>query len=188
MPTNKQQLRSRAKSIIQEKLDLASISSLVNNNIITNKLINSQDNILFYSALDDEININQSLEYYLEKNTNCYLPVIQDNYQLAYTQVYSLQELNNWQVNKYNIKESQDNLQSDFSKIQLALVPALGYTQAKYRLGRGAGYYDRLFAKYTQLITVGIIPSELILDNNIFSLDTWDKPVNYILTENSVFL
>ena len=86
---------------------------------------------------------------------------------------------------KYNIPEPVDSsreLLPDF-----VLVPCLAFDQFGYRLGYGAGYYDRLIQsikKKKKIITIG-----LAFDfQELFSIPVskYDQKLDYIITNKNV--
>ncbi len=67
------------------------------------------------------------------------------------------------------------------SEMDLVFVPALIFDRAHYRIGYGAGYYDRLLSLPHQAKTVGLAYQCQIIEK--FEHDPWDKPVDAICTE-----
>lgn len=65
-------------------------------------------------------------------------------------------------------------------RIDLILVPNLCCDRQGYRLGHGAGYYDRYLAGYTG-VTVALCPEEWLQD--AVPRDSFDLPVNLVLTQ-----
>ena len=63
----------------------------------------------------------------------------------------------------------------------LFLAPLLGFDRRLYRLGQGAAYYDRAFARYPDAIRVGIAWSAQEVD--FVPDDPWDVPLHAVLTE-----
>jgi 5-formyltetrahydrofolate cyclo-ligase len=63
----------------------------------------------------------------------------------------------------------------------LILAPLLGFDRRLHRLGQGAGYYDRAFARYPDAVRVGIAWSVQELD--FAPDDPWDAPLHAVLTE-----
>lgn len=64
------------------------------------------------------------------------------------------------------------------SELDAVVVPAIAFDRAGYRLGRGAGYYDRYLAEvsaYTIGVTLGLMPIEEL------PRDAWDIPVDKVL-------
>lgn len=67
------------------------------------------------------------------------------------------------------------------------LVPCLGHTRDGYRLGYGAGYFDRFLAAHPQVTAVGIAWSVGELDAaSGFTPQPHDQPLTLIVTEDGV--
>ena len=69
---------------------------------------------------------------------------------------------------------------------QVLLVPLLGFDEAGYRLGYGAGYYDRTIASFAEkplLIGVGFELGRLA---TIYP-QPHDIPMDVVITERGVF-
>lgn len=76
------------------------------------------------------------------------------------------------------------DLTSDSIPIDLILVPAVAGDRQGYRLGYGAGFYDRWLPQQTAP-TVGIIFSEFMREK--LPHDSWDIPLDYLLTERGLW-
>jgi 5-formyltetrahydrofolate cyclo-ligase len=63
----------------------------------------------------------------------------------------------------------------------LFLAPLLGFDRRLHRLGQGAAYYDRAFARYPDAVRVGIAWSAQEVD--VAPDDPWDVPLHAVLTE-----
>ncbi|MDO8299003.1 5-formyltetrahydrofolate cyclo-ligase [Lacisediminimonas sp.] len=60
------------------------------------------------------------------------------------------------------------------------LIPCLGYSRARYRLGYGAGYYDRTLAERPQVHSIGIAWAGSEVE---FAPDSYDLPMQAVITE-----
>lgn len=69
-------------------------------------------------------------------------------------------------------------------RIDLILVPNLCCDKLGYRLGHGAGYYDRYLAGYPG-ITAALCPGEWLREE--LPRDKFDLPVELVLTETQVW-
>lgn len=70
-------------------------------------------------------------------------------------------------------------------EIDAALVPGLAWSRAGHRLGRGAGYYDRLFAREGwQGFRCGVFFA--LQEAAELPVDPWDAPLDAIATEEEV--
>lgn len=62
----------------------------------------------------------------------------------------------------------------------IVLVPLYGFTDEKYRLGHGGGWYDRLLANQENAVKVGV---GLEAGRTAFQLEEHDMLVDYLITE-----
>lgn len=65
------------------------------------------------------------------------------------------------------------------------LTPLVAYDRALHRLGQGAGFYDRAFARYPDAWRVGIAWSAQ--EVAVVPTDSWDVPLHAVLTEHDFF-
>jgi len=110
-----------------------------------------------YSALPDEPQLLPLIEQLHAADCRCYLPRCQPGYSLSWHLADA-----DLQAQSYGILEPQaDSPASAASELQLVIIPALAYNTRLQRLGRGAGYYDRLLAQLSpQCLLWGVIFSE----------------------------
>lgn len=72
-------------------------------------------------------------------------------------------------------------------EVDVALVPGLAWDRAGHRLGRGAGYYDRLFARAEWRGTrCGLFFA--VQEARSLPADPWDVPLDAVVTEDEVLL
>ncbi|MGI6697142.1 MAG: 5-formyltetrahydrofolate cyclo-ligase [Clostridiales bacterium] len=66
--------------------------------------------------------------------------------------------------------------------LDLILVPGVAFDEKGFRLGYGAGYYDRFFERLTRRVpSIGLAFELQIIDR--VPADPTDQPVDYIITE-----
>lgn len=63
----------------------------------------------------------------------------------------------------------------------LILAPLLGFDRRLHRLGQGAAFYDRAFARFPGAVRVGIAWS--VQEAPHIPDDPWDEPLHAVLTE-----
>lgn len=69
--------------------------------------------------------------------------------------------------------------------IEVLLVPGLAFDLWGNRMGRGAGYYDRLLSIVRPDVPlVGIVPAELVVD--LLPADPHDVPMTHLATEEGI--
>ena len=65
------------------------------------------------------------------------------------------------------------------------LTPLVAYDRTLHRLGQGAGFYDRAFARYPDSWRIGIAWS--VQEVAVVPTDPWDVPLHAVLTERHFF-
>lgn len=70
-------------------------------------------------------------------------------------------------------------------KIDVVVLPMLGFDLRLYRLGYGGGFYDRFLAKYPKALKIGVCFSEGRLDK--LSIEPHDISLNMVITEAQVY-
>ena len=91
--------------------------------------------------------------------------------------------------NSYGIFEPDPNTacRVDEAEIDLVIVPGVVFDLMKYRIGYGAGYYDRFLKKLGMgCFTVGIAYDLQIVD--WIPAENHDIPMNKVITESHVIL
>ena len=92
-----------------------------------------------------------------------------------------LNSLDNLPVDRYGIRTVPEPVRFvEPGSIDLVLVPGAGFSPKGYRMGRGAGYYDR-FLIQTKGFRLGITCDSLIRET--IPVDTNDQSVEALVTE-----
>jgi 5-formyltetrahydrofolate cyclo-ligase len=68
----------------------------------------------------------------------------------------------------------------------VVLVPCLGFTRSGFRLGFGAGYFDRWLAAQPQVTAVGVAWSVSELSDEVWQPQPHDQALMVIVTEHGV--
>lgn len=175
------------KKLIKKRKNIENKSKKDDN--ICNNLLNSNiyiecEQILLFASLNDEINTDFLIEKSLRDGKKVALPKCLDNNgSMDFFYINSISDL---ECGAFNVREPMFNtstLVTDFSGA-LCVVPALSYDKNGFRIGYGKGYYDRFLEKFSS-ISVGLCYNELISDE--IPADKYDLPVDYIVTEDSIF-
>jgi 5,10-methenyltetrahydrofolate synthetase len=67
----------------------------------------------------------------------------------------------------------------------IILVPGLAFSKNGYRLGRGAGFYDRFLERNPQALRVGIAFAEQLVTEVPY--ESFDQPLDIVLTDHGIF-
>ncbi len=144
--------------------------------------INAQK-ILFYNAIDNEVDLISAIIFSLEQGKNVILPItnkIQGTLELREIKQYP-QDL---VTGEYEIMVPASYCQVvDPTSLDLVIVPGIAFDMNGNRVGYGKGYYDTLLRELnTEKIGIAydfqIVPKIIVQDH--------DVPMNSILTESRI--
>ncbi|MAS98836.1 MAG: 5-formyltetrahydrofolate cyclo-ligase [Kiritimatiellaceae bacterium] len=130
-----------------------------------------------YMAMPNEINLSSFADRLLAQGRSVYAP--------KYIKVdmgYSFSEIKPnsiLQIGKFNLPEPL-GAPINLNQIQAILAPGLAFDSTGVRLGRGGGFYDRIFSTYRG-IRIGICNQSRIIPN--LPHDIWDQRVHWVCNE-----
>lgn len=87
---------------------------------------------------------------------------------------------------KFGVPEPKPNFVRPFppEEIELIVVPGIAFDKRGFRIGHGAGYYDRFLPKCPQALFVGLAYDIQIVDDALPS--AWDVPVHMVIAESRI--
>ncbi len=175
---NKVELRKKLKEKISKfsSLNLKKKSLTLNKMIINSIEFQHANTVFCYISFDNEIDTFYILKYCLKHNKVLSVPVIKDNKMFPAV----ISNLENFKKNKYGILEPKDYKIINIKKIDLVIVPALGYNPLGYRIGYGGGYYD-CFLKNFNGVSFGMVLKSFLIKNII--PEKHDLPVKKIFIQ-----
>jgi len=147
-------------------------------------------NIAFYLANDGEIDPSPLLKAALDAGKNCFLPRIVDpiNPHMVFAQFRRGDPL---QHNRFGIAEPAPQAPSIIAtKLDLVLMPLVGFDQHGNRLGMGGGFYDRTLAYKRQLPSAQ--PHLIGLAHECqrvatLPADKWDITLDGVITDGAAY-
>lgn len=144
--------------------------------------------ICIYLSHDNEVDTTKYTNTLLASGKICLVPKvdIQTNSLLLY-QITSLSTLS---PGYQGIPEPNDQANPVPSSIipDAMLVPGIAFSEDKYRLGYGKGYYDRLLAQLPKTtFTLGLAYSWQIIPAPTFPQEAHDIPLQGIVSEQGFF-
>ncbi|MDF1655529.1 MAG: 5-formyltetrahydrofolate cyclo-ligase [Coxiellaceae bacterium] len=139
-----------------------------------------------YHAFNGEVPTDAIEQIVQQHNKHCYLPVIIDfeNHIMAF---YAVDEKTIWKKNKFGIDEPDiDHLQPVSGEVlDLVVAPLVAFNAECYRLGMGAGFYDRWMAAQRELpFCVGIAYDFQFCKD--MAVERWDQPLHKVITPSGM--
>lgn len=146
------------------------------------------ESIMFYIAFGSEVRTQSCIARAINSGKTTIVPVCNADgkRQLLSSRLLDLQS--EVEEGTYGIPEPKPEFRRPFppEKIDLVVVPGLAFDERGYRIGYGAGYYDRFLARCPQALFVGLAYETQILKCAFPA--AWDVPVHRIITEDGVIL
>ncbi len=175
MLSAKAEFRVKAKVLRNniKNRDIASIKS----NLFSLEIFKNAQNIFSYSSFGSEVDtfdINQKImnEFAL------FLPKVYGD-DMLFHKISSFADL---EIGAFDILEPIDSLPTS-DIFDIIIVPALAFSEDKFRIGYGKGYYDK-FLRNKQGIKVGICFDEQISD--FIPYDNFDIKMDMIVTNKRI--
>jgi len=147
-------------------------------------LFKASQNIMAYVAFRNEVETLPVIRYCLSEGKRVHIPV-----SVPKTRDLLLSELKDperdLRPGTYGVPEPAPEFMRPFPKedLDLILVPAVAYDEKGFRIGYGAGYYDRFLDGLTRVVpSIGLAFELQIIDR--VPAEPTDRPVDYIVTEN----
>ena len=181
----KKQIREQ---LIQRRKNLSKDEVLEKSKKIQSKLFQMDEHrqanyVLFYVSYDNEVFTHDMIKECMS-NKHVVVPFTdKENRQLI------LSELKNWDdltLGAYNILEpKKDKIKEiPIEKIDLIIIPGVGFDINGCRIGHGIGYYDGLLKNSTNALHIGLAFECQIVDR--IPTEKHDIPVDMIITEERI--
>ena len=179
-------LRQKAKQR-RKTLNTSQLSLKILSEIEKWTLFKKAPNVLTYSPIHTEINLNVLISKYPKKQW--YLPRVTGEKSMQFLQYKTNDVLTQSDLGIQEPQNSQPilNLTSTDLSQSIIFVPGLTFDQEGYRLGYGKGYYDYFFNQINSKqrpIIVGVVASALITE--ALPRDSWEIQMDFLATENGI--
>lgn len=171
---SKENLRDSLRSFVSKEGAVASLEAQIK----SWNVYQIAETLGFYIPMKDEL----SVEFLFASGKQIYLPRYKQSsgiYEMAH--VESDEQL---VAGKYGILEPANHCKTAAkNEIELWFIPGVAFSRQGHRLGRGAGFYDRLLAGEGG-VKAGICSSQRILQG--IPLEAHDITMDFVLTDNEL--
>ena len=177
------------KDLIKKRKQLSIKEVLEKSNQIKKRLFEIYEfkqasKILFYVSYNNEVYTHDMIKECMSNKKNVIIPISDKE-----NRCLILSQLDNWnnlepgsygilEPGKYKIKKTSIN------KVDLIIVPGIGFDECGYRIGHGKGYYDTLLRNSTKASHIGLAFESQIVKK--IPIEAHDFPVHMIITERRV--
>lgn len=174
MGNTKNIIRAKAK-YIRENLDTLNCSNKITEHIFSWDKFKNAKNVMLFYPIGSEFSLLKLLN---NKEKSFFFPVVDGE------NIYPVlhDETKGFKVGSFGIKEPIGAKLTDYSTLDLILIPSLAADKNGHRLGYGKGYYDRFLEHIGPHCTKAVIIfSKLIFDE--LPIEEHDKTADYLVTE-----
>ncbi|MEQ9115285.1 MAG: 5-formyltetrahydrofolate cyclo-ligase [Rickettsiales bacterium] len=142
------------------------------------KIINQHNpqKIAAYTKSGSELDLTSLIQSLEEKGHEILLPVCN-------RKTMSFYNKENVQGNGFKAK-AIDTANSQIPDI--AIIPSITCDRLGNRIGYGQGFYDKYLSAHKSIITLSLVPEELICKND-FAVEKHDVHVNYIVSQKLTY-
>ena len=150
--------------------------------LLATELYQKANHIMLFAAFGSELNLLPLLETIIKEGKHAYFPVVdKKTNRILPIEVHTLEDL---KPGCYGIPEpSPDNYQETTPDLlDLIITPAVAFDIDKYRIGYGAGYYDRFFVSLKKdILKIGVGFDEQLISE--VPREPHDIQLDYVLTD-----
>ncbi len=159
-------------------------SSRIKNKLFEMKEFKQSSCQMFYISYDNEVYTHDMIKECLKNKKKVIVPVSNRE-----NRCLILSELNSWNdlvTGSYGILEPRiDKIKKvTVEKVDLIIVPGVGFDEHGRRIGHGKGYYDNLLSSSKNALHIGLAYEVQIVKE--IPVVSHDIPVNKIITEKRV--
>ncbi|WP_051569156.1 5-formyltetrahydrofolate cyclo-ligase [Alkaliphilus transvaalensis] len=142
--------------------------------------------VMLFLSFRNEVDTNKIIQDLLKANKRVFIPVT-----VPKTKALIVSELkdpiNDLEVGTFGVLEPKKEALRPVSPdlLDLIIVPGVAFDKRGYRIGYGAGYYDRFLPNINPQVPLIALALEVQMIDLVPN-DNYDFPVQYIITENQI--
>jgi len=187
---NQKQERDRLRTKVLRKRDSipSSVRAKLSRQIVDRAInwieMNRANAVLIYLGMRSEVETCGLLDYLLVQNKIALAPVMRMK-QRDLTPYRIVDAKKDLVLHPYGMYQPNRATCSPFplNRIDLIFVPGVAFDSKGYRIGYGAGFYDRFLPQCPQAVWIGLAYKAQIVKDTF--PQAWDVPLHQILTEDA---
>jgi len=175
----RKELMKKRKSL--SDVDISRKSSQIEERLFEMNEYKESQRILFYVSYDNEVYTHNMIKKSMSEEKNVVVPV--SNKENRTLILSKLDKWENLETGSYNILEPKKGCIEKISldRIDLIIVPGVGFDKQGHRIGHGMGYYDKLLKNSRDASHIGLAFELQLVDK--IPTEKHDVPVEKIITE-----
>jgi 5-formyltetrahydrofolate cyclo-ligase len=183
MDSEKKELRRQAK-MLRSRLsseEVARLSARIGDHL--RQLINGESPVMVYVSKPGEVDTSGLITWLFSRGIRVVVPIIEQetrSLRLSY-----LKDLGDLRPSTFSVPEPVGHeIPADPTSIRLVVVPLIAFDSRGFRLGYGAGYYDRFLSLHPGMKKIGVAFACQKIE--VVPADENDIPMDIIVTENGI--
>lgn len=157
--------------------ELKELSLPIVRKLLELSVIKEAKTVMLYCSLPDEVYTMDLLHILKHKGKEIVLPAVTSNTEMELRCYTADGDLH---TGSFGISEPCGKRFTDIGKIDVAVIPGMGFDRKGNRMGRGKGYYDRFLENARHIYKIGIcFPFQMF---NEIPADENDIPMDLVLS------
>lgn len=143
--------------------------------------------IMTFISFQDEVETHQFIKDALAEGKKIFVPyIITDEKIMVPAEIRDFE--NDLEPGYYNILAPREDRLSikDKNEIDLVVTPGVVFDHLGYRIGYGAGFYDRFFSQLDPAVPKIALAFSLQQTSEPLPKDQYDIPIDKLITENGI--
>jgi len=188
----KEKIEIRNKNLeLRDKMSEDEVNSFSEKIISTLKKLpafKKSNNIMLYLSFNNEVDTFRLIEYCFKHGKKVIVPFcLKEGTRIIPTEIKDVNQ--DLVRSSFGYMEPKGEIVKPFDKdlIDLIVIPGISFDLRCFRIGFGAGYYDRFLGKLDHKIpTVGLAYDFQIIDS--VPNEYFDVPLDYVITEKRIIV
>ena len=153
--------------------------------ILQQKQFSKESVLYFYVSIHTEVDTRELLAYFLKEGYRIAVPKVtnQEAHEMKFYEIFHLSDL---EKGFHGIYEPVSEGKKELTSNGIMIVPGLGFTKQKDRLGYGGGFYDSYFSRLNTDIFKVAFAYECQMVSEL-PIEETDHKIDMIITEETIY-